>query len=229
MRRINPKSIIPYSYSSTSNHFNFYIRSQQDLYRVDLSTTIQDMKDRPSFSMGGVASTLVVDLVTEAGSIAMSPYLSQILHFAFIQMDHFITIISDQMRILLVNVIDMMFPNSRANAKFDNLIARVKNNRTKRLWLYEDISPRNRVITSFKEMGDILDDVISLLYTVDPSLHESWRNIALSYAVGSQVRHIACRSLQIFRLLKPTFNQRILGDLLNRLSTTIADPAEELQ
>jgi hypothetical protein len=74
-----------------------------------------------------------------------------------------------------------------------------------------------------------VQDTLDLLRPRYPEVHILWGNTALEWAVSCPVRHIACRSLQTFRVLNLPLDHGLLGTLIARLSSTIGDRAVELQ
>ncbi|KAI9091522.1 cell morphogenesis N-terminal-domain-containing protein [Phlyctochytrium arcticum] len=199
-----------------------------ELHMADLEQVLVDMPKRPAFSRGQLACVLLVDLAVEVGA-ALRPHLPLLLHIIFVQLDHFITLICEQNRLLLINLIQAIVPRDVAGAHIDTIHAALSLKEGKRLWPYEDVTPKMQEIESEHQLGALVVDVLDLLSVVDPNLVQSWGEKALIWATGCPVRHVACRSLQIFRALMPAFSQSMLGDLLQRLANTLADPVEEIQ
>ena len=100
------------------------------------------------------------------------------------------------------------------------------------VWTYEEYNGKqeeddsNRVPTS---MTYVTSRVIELFALAYPKIHEQWSKITLNWATSCPVRHIACRSFQIFRCTLPPLDQPMLADMLVRLSNTIADDEADIQ
>ncbi|KAJ3152742.1 Cell morphogenesis protein PAG1 [Geranomyces michiganensis] len=201
---------------------------QTALYMADLEQVLVDMPKRPAFSTGQLACVLLVDLAVEVGA-ALRPHLALLLHVIFVQLDHFITLICEQNRLLLINIIQSTVPRDVAGEHIDTVHAALSLKEGKRLWAYEDVTPKNPDIESQHLLGALVVDVLDLFLVVDPELAQTWGETALAWGTSCPVRHVACRSLQIFRTLMPAFSQRMLGELLQRLANTLADPTEEIQ
>ncbi|KAJ3161216.1 Cell morphogenesis protein PAG1 [Geranomyces variabilis] len=201
---------------------------QTALYMADLEQVLVDMPKRPAFSTGQLACVLLVDLAVEVGG-ALRPHLALLLHVIFVQLDHFITLICEQNRLLLINIIQSTVPRDVAGEHIDTVHAALSLKEGKRLWAYEDVTPKNPDIESQHQLGALVVDVLDLFLVVDPELAQTWGETALAWGTSCPVRHVACRSLQIFRTLMPAFSQRMLGELLQRLANTLADPTEEIQ
>ncbi|KAJ3416925.1 hypothetical protein HDV05_007983 [Chytridiales sp. JEL 0842] len=224
LTRISPRSLVPLDASKVQTASSVEI----DFHKVDIKKYLPEMPTRPAFSIGGLAGILLVDMVVEIGSIPEPEHLALILHVIFIQLDHFISLVCEQMRTLLINLIQTMIPRHLASTQIDELCTRLILKEGRRLWAYEDITPQSRDITSLKQLMELVEKTKDLVSAVEPDIYQLWGDKALSFAVGCPVRHAACRSLQVFRALKPSFSQRTLCELLYRLSTTIGDSTEEI-
>ncbi|KNC98027.1 uncharacterized protein SPPG_06446 [Spizellomyces punctatus DAOM BR117] len=233
VERITPQSLVPSGISGDTSTPAIEMTKTKHLprpplYMADLEQVLIDMPKRPAFSKGQLACVLLVDLAVEVGA-ALRPHLPLLLHIIFVQLDHFITLICEQNRLLLINLIQSIVPRDVAGEHIDTVHAALSLKEGKRLWPYEDITPKNHDIESEHQLGALVVDVLDLLSVVDCDLVQSWGETALAWATSCPVRHVACRSLQIFRTLMPAFSQRMLGELLQRLANTLADPTEEIQ
>ncbi|TPX59464.1 hypothetical protein PhCBS80983_g02476 [Powellomyces hirtus] len=237
--RISPKSLVPSGLedgggTSDAKPAPIEVAKLQKalphppLYMADLEQVLVDMPKRPAFSTGQLACVLLVDLAVEVGA-ALRPHLALLLHVIFVQLDHFITLICEQNRLLLINIIQSTVPRDVAGEHIDTVHAALSLKEGKRLWAYEDVTPKNQDIESQHQLGALVVDVLELFLVVDPELAQTWGETALTWGTGCPVRHVACRSLQILRTLMPAFSQRMLGELLQRLANTLADPTEEIQ
>lgn len=84
----------------------------------------------------------------------------------------------------------------------------------------------NRVPTA---MTHVCDQVIKFFSLAYPNIHEQWAKTTLTWATACSVRHLACRSFQIFRCILSSLDKGMLIDMLARLSNTIADESPEVQ
>ncbi|CAG8582462.1 4463_t:CDS:10, partial [Ambispora leptoticha] len=188
---------------------------------------------RPVFSAGQLALLYMVDMAIEAGS-DLQIYLPLLLHVLFVQLDSVNPLISEETRSLLVNLIYSIIIGRSVYPDIVNLgsslVAELKAKEGPQLWQYEDINYNHRSLSSFIELDKLAKDVIKVFGERDQeTLQQWWGETALKWATTCPVRHIVCRSFQIFRSLKPVFNIAMLHDMLYRLSTTIADTTEETQ
>ncbi|KAI8847120.1 cell morphogenesis C-terminal-domain-containing protein [Chytridium lagenaria] len=227
--RITPRSLIPIDASKIFEDADDQPpnRVSPDFYTINLSQILPDMPMRPAFGSGGLACVLLVDLTVELGSAPLLEHLALILHMIFIQLDHFITLVCEQMRLLLINIIQTIIPRKLGGSKIEVVLTKLDLKEGRRIWPYQDLSPSVREIESTKQLAELVADILSLCEIVEPSLSELWANVALSYAVGCPVRHSACRSLQIFSTIADT-TEEVQGFALEILITlnTILKPLE---
>ncbi|KAI7854903.1 cell morphogenesis N-terminal-domain-containing protein [Circinella umbellata] len=225
---ITPRSMVPQLKEISSK----YAQAFPLLYVADTAKALNKYSKRPVFSRGQMATVFLVDLAIEAGA-DLAPHLPLLLHTIFVQLDHLTSIICDQSRCFLINLIHSIVirqsMDSEASAKATELIQWLTAKEGKRLWAYENITPKNRHLQSAEELGDLLHKVVDVFSHEDPDLRQKWGETALKWATCCSVRHIACRSFECFRTLMPAFNQHMLADMLARLSNTIADKSDEIR
>ena len=100
------------------------------------------------------------------------------------------------------------------------------------VWAYHEYNGKdeeddgNRVPPSMTYLTSELAKFFGLAY---PDIQEQWAKMALSWAVSCPVRHLACRSFQVFRCNLSSLDQPVLADMLARLSNTVADEADDVQ
>jgi len=198
------------------------------VFVADLDNVLLEMPKRPAFSKGQLAAVLFVDAAIEIGNILI-PNLPILLHVIILQLDHYITLICEQNRLLLLNLIQSIIPKSIRTEKVESVISLLIEKEGKRMWSYEEVSGKNRNIQSAKELSLFVEDLIEIFYAVDPNLRQTWGTLAIEWGTTCIVRHVACRSFQIFRTLMPMLNQKIMGNLFERLAYTLGDVKEEIQ
>jgi hypothetical protein len=77
------------------------------------------------------------------------------------------------------------------------------------------------------KMSILLPQILDLFQPFHPDLKDVWGELAVDWGTSCPNRHLACRSFEIFRVLTPVVTERMLADMLGRLSNTIADPSVE--
>ena len=162
-----------------------------------------------------------------------------LLQVVLVLWDHYTLLVQEQAREMLVHLIhelvitkiddDATTPNKNTIEAF---VESIRQHESTVVWTYEECSgkededDRNRVPSSMTFVTTEVVDLFSIAY---PRLHEQWAKTTLSWATSCPVRHIACRSFQIFRCILSSLDQSMLADMLARLSNTIADEAPEIQ
>ena len=162
-----------------------------------------------------------------------------LLQICTILWDHYTILIQEQAREMLVHLIhelvisriedDMTNPNKDT---IEDLIESIRQHKANVVWTYQECNGKeeeddgNRVPSS---MTYLTNEVINLFELAYPNIHEQWVKTTLSWATSCSVRHLACRSFQIFRCILSSLDQPMLADMLARLSNTIADEAAEVQ
>ncbi len=79
------------------------------------------------------------------------------------------------------------------------------------------------------KMKRLSSEVVGFLEPLHTTLTEKWGSLALSWSTTCAIRPIAFRSLQLFRALQPKVGQGELGNLIARLSNSIAGEDPSLQ
>lgn len=206
-----------------------------DLYAVNISDALKTENfTRANYSIGQLLLILLVDVATEMGYVLFQPHLPLILHLICIHLDHVITNVFESSRILLINLIQSLsvsLPDLEAEARqrMDAVLAALNMNEGKRAWTYEDITPEKQTLESTTQLSSLTLELIDSFSMIHPNIVQVWGEMALKWACNCTVRHVACRSLQLVRILNPDFSQRMLSDLLLCLSANISDESNESQ
>ncbi|KAF7722321.1 Cell morphoproteinsis protein PAG1 [Apophysomyces ossiformis] len=225
---ITPRSMVPQLKDASNRHAHAFPL----LFVADTEKVLPPYAKRPVFSRGQLAMVFLVDLAIESGA-DLAPHLPLLLHSIFVQLDHLTSIVCDQSRCFLINLIHSIVVrqsmDSENSRKATEVIQWLTSKEGKRLWAYENITSKNRRLQSAGELKELLQRVVDVFSREDPDLRQKWGETALKWATCCSVRHIACRSFQCFRALMPAFNQHMLADMLARLSNTIADKSDDIR
>ncbi|KAL8758223.1 MAG: hypothetical protein Q9184_003992 [Pyrenodesmia sp. 2 TL-2023] len=207
-------------------------------YVADLSQALPIGNKQAGFSLGQLSLIFLVDLMVAPMKLGKEniPLLLQVV---LVLWDHYNALVQEQAREMLVHLIhelvitkiddDTTTPNKRTIEAF---VESIRQHQPSVVWSYEECngSPEdgndNRVPLGMANVTSQLVDLFALAY---PRLHEQWPKITLTWATSCPVRHIACRSFQIFRCNLSSLDQPMLADMLARLSNTIADEEKDLQ
>jgi hypothetical protein len=172
------------------------------LFTIDLDDVVPSINDtHVLFSKGGLSCMFLVDLVTEVHVDFLVHHVPRLLHVIFIQLDHVhdMILICEQNRILLVNMIRAIIPRDIAAGVVEVVLESLDAMKGYRAWSYEDIAPATREIQSSGKLNDLVLQIVMLFSIVDQSIAQSWGEVALEWSTSCSARHIACRSLQIYR------------------------------
>ncbi|KAF4126595.1 to cell morphogenesis protein PAG1 [Geosmithia morbida] len=206
-------------------------------YCADLSEVLPVGTKQAGFSLGQLAIILLVDLMVSPVQLAPEnvPLLLQV---ATVLWDHYMPLVQDQAREMLVHLIhelvvarlDDQIPGARRES-IEKLIDRVRRHDNSVVWGYEDSNGKvddhdNKVPPS---MEYLTTEIVRTFEPTFPGLKEQWSRLSLTWATSCPVRHLACRSFQVFRCILTSLDQHMLGDMLARLSNTIADEDPEIQ
>ncbi|KAF9908249.1 Cell morphogenesis protein PAG1 [Linnemannia zychae] len=224
---ISPRAMVP-KLKQERNHIQPPFVSE--FFLANLDSLINGREKRPAFSRGQLATVLLVDLAVEAGA-DLRRHLPLLLQALFVQLDHYTALICDQTRSLLVHLIhSIIIRESRSLDIIDlsnELVDFLNTKEGKPLWAYDDIITLNT--RDSPELESLVYRSVQVFQASEVEIRQQWGETALQWATACPVRHIACRSFQIFRALAPSFNQHMLADMLARLSNTIADKSQEIQ
>ncbi|TKA68768.1 hypothetical protein B0A49_08345 [Cryomyces minteri] len=203
-------------------------------YLADLSQVLPiGSGNKPAgLSLGQLCLILLVDLVVSPNKLppAKVPLLLQVV---LVLWDHYTPLVQDQAREMLVHLIHELVisqiddrttdPDKQA---IEDLIDSIRRHESKVVWSYDDNNgeaDNDNDIRVPQAMSFITEEVVKVFAHIHPSLREDWGKMTLTWATSCAVRHIACRSFQIFRCVLTTLDPQMLADMLARLSNTIAD------
>ncbi|KAH3676066.1 hypothetical protein WICMUC_002363 [Wickerhamomyces mucosus] len=193
-------------------------------YVADVWPTLAATTKESVFSAGQLSLIFLADLLT----IPKESFNSKIpilLHSSFVLLDHYLPIVQESAGKVIVNIMNM----TPSHPKLEETMNLIKNNQ-KFLWVYDDLNNDKNGARSPKDMDLLVRNALEISgSSFQNNLQQEWGKVALSWAVNCAVRHIACRSFQVFRSLLSFLDQSMLKDMLQRLSNTISDESPEIQ
>ena len=164
------------------------------------------------------------------------PLLLQVI---LVLWDHYTLLVQEQAREMLVHLIhELVITKIDDNTTVPNkntieaFVESIRQHEANVVWTYEECNGKddedenNRVPPS---MIYVTSEVVNLFALAYPKLQEQWARTTLSWATSCPVRHVACRSFQIFRCILSSLDRPMLADMLARLSNTIADEEADIQ
>ena len=163
----------------------------------------------------------------------------KLIHATLILWDHYAATVQEQAREMLVHLIhelvtskigdDALYPKRK---QIEKLVESIRGSEANVVWGYEDNNGKDdddgasRVPQAMSYLTKEVVDLFSLVYE---GMNDLWAKEALQWASTCPVRHLACRSFQVFRCISVTLDSRMLADMLARLSNTIADEETDYQ
>lgn len=206
-------------------------------YCADLSEALPVGTKQASFSLGQLALILIVDLTVSPVQLA-TEHLPVLLQVVTVLWDHYTPLVQEQAREMLVHLIHELVISKLDDATpmetkeyIESLIDAIRHHDRTVVWDYEDsngkLTDRDNGVP--KGMEYLTAEVVRTFELTFPGIKEQWGRLSLTWATSCPVRHLACRSFQIFRCIFSSLDQLMLGDMLARLSNTIADEDSEIQ
>lgn len=234
LMQITPKAMVP-------NEKRNAIPPPPDIsqlpYCADLAEALPVGTKQAGFSLGQLSLILLVDLMVSPVNLIPEnvPLLLQVVTVLW---DHYTPLVQEQAREMLVHLIHELVISQIDDQTQDverkpieNLIDLIRGHDRSVVWGYEDsngkVDDHNSKVPPAMEF--LTAEVVRTFETTFPGIKVQWGRLSLTWATSCPVRHLACRSFQIFRCVLTSVDQFMLGDMLARLSNTIADEDPEIQ
>ncbi|KAI0999917.1 Cell morphogenesis protein [Podosphaera aphanis] len=213
-------------------------------YLAELCTVLPVGSNPPGFSLGQLSLILLVDLMVSPVQLVAQnvPLLLQVVTVLW---DHYIPTVQDQAHEMLIHIIhelvmsrisdDLMKLMKKAIEEFTESI---RGHDPSVTWSYEDYIRRfqdskNKLLDSENKvprgMERLTAEIVKNFELTYPGIQNEWAKLSLTWATSCPVRHLACRSFQIFRCILTSLDQPMLADMLARLSNTVADDDIDVQ
>jgi len=163
--------------------------------------------------------------------------LPTLLHVALVHCDHVSPAIREPCQAVLFQVLrawisDLLTINAQdasgtwATAQHKlTALAQMKN----MWWKSDDAGSTTSLFSAPGQMTTLVLKILGILQPFQSRIRQQWGELALTWATSCPIRHLACRSFQVFRILSPRVSARMMSDTLARLSSTIASPSDEIQ
>ncbi|KAI8911076.1 cell morphogenesis N-terminal-domain-containing protein [Gorgonomyces haynaldii] len=230
MSKFVPQTALPVNQELLHESVKNKFIPPMDLYCASIDEGLKNNAPRANFTTFQIYFILLVDVAIEVGHFAFRPHLPLVLHLICVQLDHIITFVCEQSRALLVNLVQAIRPTEpEARQRVDAVLAALNMKEGKRPWVYEDVSPTKMTLASTQQLSSLALELLDIFQMVHPNLRQEWGEMALKWGTSCSIRHIACRSLQLYRTMMPEFSQRMLSDLLHSLALAISDDQPESQ
>ncbi|WWD01575.1 hypothetical protein V866_008520 [Kwoniella sp. B9012] len=192
-----------------------------------------------TFSTGQLALLFAGELLPHRlDDISTGKRLPSLLHAALIHTDHNSTALRDQAQSVLFQtlrawVCDLSnVPTGDAASIWSSTETKVTSlarTASTAFWKADDNGTSESAFLAPPKMTSLIMKILGILLPLQPRIRQQWGELALSWATSCPIRHLACRSFQVFRILSPRVNPRMVSDTLARLSSTIASSSPEIQ
>ncbi|CCD25338.1 Tao3p NDAI_0F00190 [Naumovozyma dairenensis CBS 421] len=174
------------------------------------------------FSKAQLSIIFLVNLLTNPTESIKSK-LSSLLHISICLLDHYVPLIQECASKIVCNLIFGLAPT---HEKSEEVVELIRNRNL--LWSYDNLFKDKKGARSPKSMDSLIRNLIGIFSAI-PDFQTEWQKTALKWATTCSVRHVACRSFQVFRSLLTFLDQKMLKDMLHRLSNTISDSNTDIQ
>jgi len=105
----------------------------------------------------------------------------------------------------------------------EDFIELIRHRDSKVIWKYEDNNGRSSDFELVEPMTFVIKEVVSIFSITYPGIEAAWGRVTMNWATICPVRHLACRSLQIYRCLLKPLDATVVSGLLSRLGISLGD------
>jgi hypothetical protein len=206
---------------------------------VDLDSLMAATSARQqTFSTGQLALLFASELLPyRLGDIELYRRLPTLLHVALVHSDHSGAVLREQCQGVLFQVLRTWISDTSSVSGDTNAIWQAAEHKTATLarsrntafWKAEDTGGPDSAFLAPPKMTMMIMKILGILLPLQPKIRQQWGELALSWATSCPIRHLACRSFQVFRILSPKVSARMVSDTLARLSSTVASASPEIQ
>lgn len=158
--------------------------------------------------------------------------LPHILHAHVVQVDHTNVPFRAQLQNGLVRFVETLRRSQVLNNQpmNDSIDQSERRESWRSFWEFDDLGGGRRHRKGPPaNMEPLVHQIASLSSQLSPDFCRNWTKVAVEWATQCPVRHIACRSLQVVRILGLPIDPPLMAELLVRLSNTASDPSQDIQ
>lgn len=221
---LQPKAMVPHPLSQAASKTADLVEGFP--YTANLTELLSHNSKESAFSLGQLSMVFLVDLFRSNNEMII-PHLPLLLHVCFSLLDHYFYVVQEQAASLLIHLVHSIAPTSPKSAQTIDILR--QKDHLKYLWVYDDLNNDKKGGITPRNMDTLVRKILEIFAPSVPNLQADWSRVSLKWATTCAVRHIACRSFQIFRSLLTFLDQTMLKDMLHRLSNTIADESCDIQ
>ncbi|KAK2744825.1 Cell morphogenesis protein PAG1 [Myotisia sp. PD_48] len=208
-------------------------------YVADLGTILPIGNNKQAgLSLGQVSMIFLVDLMVAPVTIGFESVV-KLIHVALIFWDHHTLTVQEQAREMLVHLIHELVASkledetqNTLRQSIEDFVDCIRQGDPTVVWDYGDNNGKdeeldgNRVSASMEHVAHTVAKIFGAVYE---GVNDVWSREALTWARSCHVRHLACRSFQVFRCISISLDSKMLADMLVRLANTIAEEETDYQ
>lgn len=219
LNNLGPKAMVPVASQHALEPSN---RNKKYSFVANIWERLNYSGKNVIFSKAQLSIIFLVNLLSTTNE-SIKEKLPTLLHISICLLDHYIPLIQESASKIVCNLIYGLAPTHEKSEETVELL------RNKHLtWPYDNLMRDKKGARSPKAMDLLIRNIINIFDETE-ELQNDWQRVALKWATTCPVRHIACRSFQVFRSLLTFLDQEMLRDMLHRLSNTISDENPDIQ
>lgn len=163
-------------------------------------------------------------------------YLPLLFHVTFVSMDSAEDIVLEHCQQLLVNLLYSLagrplesysigeYGDDKDKKQVESLMKYVQSKKGSIMWEHEDMTLTRVDLSSAALLSALVQSVVDAVF-FQGDLRQRWGEEALKWAMECSSRHLACRSHQIFRALRPCVTTDTCVSLLRCLHRCLSNPS----
>ncbi|GAB4828880.1 hypothetical protein Ancab_018540 [Ancistrocladus abbreviatus] len=190
-----------------------------------------------SLTQADIALILLAEIAYENDE-DFREHLPLLFHVTFVSMDSSEDIVLEHCQHLLVNLLYSLAGRHLELYEVENgdgenkqqvvsLIKYVQSKRGSMMWENEDPSVLRPELPSAALLSALVQSMVDAIF-FQGDLRETWGAEALKWAMECTSRHLACRSHQIYRALRPKVSSDVCVSLLRCLHRCLGNPVPEV-
>jgi hypothetical protein len=215
IQRITPENMIPYVSDNDVLQPSFIANMKM------IDSVLLDTSEEQLFSRTQIALMFISDMILQIPPSVITSHLLTILHVCVVHIDHFSSTLADDSVALL---------NGTIQALVLDLNEPIISSTERSLIKYEDISPPNfDKLESVAQIKSLVEKLAAIFSGLNSNFRDDWADISFRWGISCPIRHIACRSLQIYRCLSSNISTYDTAKLIFRISTLLGDKIPNVQ
>lgn len=186
-------------------------------------------------STGQISLILLVDLVVTEVVIA-TERVPSLLQIVLVLWDHHLEVVREQAREMLVHLIHelvlskMTFDETGSDiSSIETFIESIRRNDRAIVWTYEDNNTQYASYEVPSAMMHVVRETARIFALKYTGIELLWGSVVWQWSTHCSVRHLACRSLQIYRCLLRPFDHILAADLLSQIASRLSDEKVDVQ